>query len=82
MHAEDFTPIRPSTMKKIEKKDESEKNTGKEFRKKIPSFKIIDTPPKAVTRRSTRLSSVQDRNIPRPKVQGRRLGSKSSRRDY
>ena len=75
LHAEDFTPIRPSTMKKIEKKDEPKKNVEKEFRKKIPSFQLIDTPPKAVTRRSTRLSSVQDRHIPRPKAQGRRLGS-------
>ena len=81
LHAEDFTPIRPSTMKKIEKKDEPEKNVEKEFRKKIPSFKLIDTPPKAVTRRSTRLSSVQGRNIPRPKAQGRTLGSEISRRE-
>ena len=84
LHAEDFTPIRPSTKKKnsIDKapnsnRKEPEQNVGKdrEFRKKIPSFQLIDTPPKVATRRSTRLSSVQDRNIPRPKAQGRRLGS-------
>ena len=82
LHAEDFTPIRPSTRKKnsIEKapnsnREEIEQNVGKDRRKKIPSFQLIDTPPKVATRRSTRLSSVQDRNIPRPKAQGRRLGS-------
>ena len=74
LHAQDFTPIHPSPKKKIAR-DETEKNPTKQIRKRIPSFQLIDTPPKAATRRSTRLSSIQDRNIPRPKAQGRRLGS-------
>ena len=78
LHAADFTPIRPSSKANnnpivdnesaaVEKESQngSELKT-KQYRKKIPSFQLIETPPKIKTRRSTRLSSIPNHNISKP----------------